>query len=163
MTTQNTLRTDLSLARSSTDVPIEEWEKHIDHVTLVATKLQQFAYVIGYPKLAYFIGLVHDIGKLYAEFQRRIQGEANDFFHQYYAYFAIQELFNIYLTKPRLLISIFQHQNYNFSTYIFPMDQTCQLKSTCVNLCLLWFHHVRIGHVGFQIFFHFELKNTADT
>ena len=52
----------------------QTWQKLFDHLKNVAYGTSKHAEKFGYGKLAYAIGIMHDIGKYSDEFQKRLEG-----------------------------------------------------------------------------------------
>jgi CRISPR-associated helicase Cas3/CRISPR-associated endonuclease Cas3-HD len=62
-------------AHSTTNPDKSDWQLLRDHLTNVATLSRNFADDFSAGELAYTSGLLHDIGKYSAEFQKRLEGE----------------------------------------------------------------------------------------
>ncbi|MDD1686104.1 MAG: CRISPR-associated helicase Cas3' [Methanoregula sp.] len=68
-------------AHSTSNSDKSEWQALKDHLTNVATCSQNFANDFNAGDLAYTSGLLHDLGKYSAEFQKRLEGEKNHVDH----------------------------------------------------------------------------------
>lgn len=58
--------------------PKTEWESLEDHANAVARRAHSFASSFGGQDIANLLGLVHDLGKVKARFQAKLDGEINN-------------------------------------------------------------------------------------
>lgn len=63
-----------NLPGTKTPLPEHTWELVKDHLLKVADRAQGFALKFGYGPCGYLLGLIHDVGKYTAAFQKRLRG-----------------------------------------------------------------------------------------
>ena len=64
----------MQYAHSLPGRPKDEWQTLEEHLSNVAEIASQFSSVIGAPLVGNILGIMHDVGKNSAEFQRRLEG-----------------------------------------------------------------------------------------